>query len=337
MARSIAIIGAGQIALEVALSAFAAGWRIMICSRTRPAWREFYDEWRPYITPRDEPPKADFVVDTIAFDAADLECYDPKAITRLIVISSASVYCDAQGRTLDEAAVKGWPEFGGAISEDNPTVAPGPETYSTRKMRMELAAQDRFGEKATILRPCAIYGQYSRHPREWWFVKRLLDGRTRIPLILGGSSRFQTTCARTIGLAARQAIVQELGGAYNVADRDAPNVLEIGEAILEAMRHHPQCQGARFEPVGDAGLVGRTPWSVGESMVVSSAKLESAVAEEFDGLSEFYASAVKATVHWLSEHNPDNWRAAFPQLAAYPWDLFDYAAEDRFFTARLNS
>ncbi|MEO0590271.1 MAG: reductase [Pseudomonadota bacterium] len=331
MARSIAIIGAGQIGLEVALSAFAAGWRITICSRTRPAWSEFYDEWRPYTAPEDEPVQADFVVDTIAFDAADIERYDPKAIERLIVISSASVYRDAQGRTLDEATANGWPEFGGPIREDNPTVAPGPETYSTRKMRMERAAQDRFGERATLLRPCAIYGRHSRHPREWWFVKRLLDGRTRIPLTLGGRSRFQTTWAHTIGLAATQAFEQELGGVYNVADRDAPNVLEIGEAILEAMRDHPQCKEARFEPIEDAGLIGRTPWSVGQPMVVSGAKLESAVAERFDGMSELYARAVQPTVRWLCECNPAHWRTAFPQLAAYPWDLFDYATEDRFF------
>ena len=331
MARSIAIIGAGQIALEVALSAFAAGWRITICSRSRPAWSEFYDEWRPYTTPEDNPPEADFVVDTIAFDAPDLERYNPKAIQRLIVISSASVYCDAQGRTLDEASVAGWPEFGGPIREDNVTVAPGPETYSTRKMRMERAAQDRFGDRATIFRPCAIYGRHSRHPREWWFVKRLLDGRTRIPLMLLGRSRFQTTCAQTLGLATRQAIEQELGGVYNVADRDAPSVLEIGEVILEAMPHHRRPKGVRFEPIEEAGLIGRTPWSVGQPMIVSGAKLESAVAKEFDGLSELYARAVPPTVKWLCEHEPAHWRAAFPQLAAYPWDLFDYEAEDRFF------
>lgn len=33
---------------------------------------------------------------------------------------------------------------------------------------------------------------------------------------------------------------------------------------------------------------------------------------------------------WLADLNPADWRAAFPQLAAYPWDLFDYDAEDRF-------
>ena len=33
-------------------------------------------------------------------------------------------------------------------------------------------------------------------------------------------------------------------------------------------------------------------------------------------------------VEWLVEYNPADWRAAFPQLTVYPWDLFDYAAED---------
>ena len=35
-------------------------------------------------------------------------------------------------------------------------------------------------------------------------------------------------------------------------------------------------------------------------------------------------------IEWLAKQNPSDWCSAFPQLAAYPWDLFDYEAEDRF-------
>lgn len=151
--------------------------------RSRPAWFQFGQQWRSYDNTRDPAPTADCVLDTIAFDARDVLRYDPEAVGRLIVVSSASVYCDAAGRTLDEGPVGGYPEFAGPITEDQATVAPAPATYSTRKIRMEEAATVRFGLHATILRPCAIHGPWSRHPREWWFAKRLLDNRPRIPLV----------------------------------------------------------------------------------------------------------------------------------------------------------
>jgi hypothetical protein len=51
----------------------------------------------------------------------------------LVVVSSASVYRDAAGRTLDEAAASGFPELPVPIPETQPTVEPGAATYSTRK------------------------------------------------------------------------------------------------------------------------------------------------------------------------------------------------------------
>ena len=100
----------------------------------------------------------------------------------LIVISSASVYRDAEGRSLDEAASGGFPDLPVPIGEDQPTVSPGPQTYSTRKAALEQALLENSRRPVTILRPCAIHGEGSRHPREWWFVKRILDGRREVPL-----------------------------------------------------------------------------------------------------------------------------------------------------------
>ncbi|MFU7529606.1 hypothetical protein [Qipengyuania sp. ASV99] len=233
MARTVAIIGAGQIGVAAAYAFFGAGWDITIHSRTRPQWQEFAREWREYVAGSDPAPVADVVLDTIAFDAEDMERYDPGEVGRLVVISSASVYCDDMGRTLDEGPLKGYPEFEGKITEAQATVAPGPESYSTRKRRMENRALDLFGDRATILRPCAIYGKWSRHPREWWFVKRVLDGRGRIPLIFNGSSRFQTTDVEQIAWTAVEAARRDVGGVFNVADTDSPSVIEIGRAIAD--------------------------------------------------------------------------------------------------------
>lgn len=323
MSGSVAIVGAGQIGHAVAGAYAARGWQVTLHARSRPEWSVPGAHFAPYSKGRDPAPQADVVVDTIAFDAEDVDRYDPRKVGRLIAISSASVYCDEDGRTLDEAARGGFPRLPDPIRESQNVVAPGPETYSTRKVRMETAAQARFGPRATILRPCAIHGPWSRHPREWWFVKRLLDRRTAIPLAREGRSRFQTTSARKIGEAACEAGTRDLGGTFNLADRDSPTVHEIGLAIAQAMGASTQfvlCKDATPQPVG------RTPWSIPAPFVLSSEAAWTA----FDLSAQPFALAVEPAVEWLAERRPDDWRTDFPQLAAYPWDLFNYEAEDRY-------
>ncbi len=326
MARSVAIIGAGQIGYAAAQAFCERGWDVTVHARSKPIWQNgVLCNFKRCVAGTKPAPSADAVVDTIAFDEDDVARYDPDYVGRYIAISSASVYCDAAGRTLDEARLNGWPEFSGAITEDQSTVLPGRATYSTRKIRMENKAGELFGDRTTILRPCAIYGEHSRHPREWWFVKRYLDGRARIPLIFDGASRFQTTNAEDIGYACVLVAEGNLGGVFNVADEDCPSVLEIGEVLSPNFEALPD-----FVPVSvDAG-VGRTPWSVAKPFMVSGKKLVDAGFKDQVN----YGAGVIAAAAWLEALNPTNWRTAFPQLAAYPWDLFDYEAEDRFFDER---
>ncbi|MBQ94270.1 MAG: reductase [Actinobacteria bacterium] len=322
MARSVAIIGAGQIGHAAWQCLGDTAHVVTVHARSRPDWLSgFADHFLPYALNEQATPEAEVVFDTIAFDAADIERYDPDRIGRLVVVSSASVYCDAAGRTLDEAAQNGFPELEGPITEAQPTVSAGPETYSTRKTRMEECALELFGDRATILRPCAIYGSHSRHPREWWFVKRMLDGRRRIPLACSGNSKFQTTSSGLIGDFVSSAIERELGGIYNIADGSSPSVLEIGKAISRIVGADVQ-----FEPMEGYpdNFVGRTPWSVPRPFVVDGRK-----AMKDGGLATIgYEVAAEEAVTWLRDLAPADWRTTFPQLAAYPWEHFDYAAED---------
>jgi len=326
MARSVAIIGAGQIGYAAALDCQARGWDFTIHARSRPNWFEFKPEFRSHTAGTDPSPIADVVIDTIAFDEGDVTRYDPDTIGRLIAVSSASVYCDDKGRTLDEGPVNGYPEFDGPVTESQSTVAPGPDTYSTRKVRMENAALERFGDRATILRPCAIYGRYSRHLREWWFIKRLLDGRRRIPLLFDGRSQFQTTDVEKIADIAAHTAERDWGGVFNVADTNAPSVREIGEAIAAYSG-----DAVEFVDAGRQGFVGRTPWSVPRPFMIDAAKANARLYDQgFD-----YEDHVGDQIAWAFKLDPEKWRAAFPQLAAYPYDHFDYAAEDRFLDERL--
>ena len=323
MTRSVAIIGAGQIGFSAVAAFLGPDWDIRVCARNKPSWLPGDFTFEHYELGKAPAPTADVVIDTIAYDEEDVARYDPGKVGRLIVISSASVYCDDAGRTLDEAAQNGFPEFNGPITESQQTIAPGPATYSTRKVRMENKATETFGDSATILRPCAIYGPFSRHPREWWFVKRMLDGRKRIPLAFGGDSQFHTTSAQTIGKFALAAAEFDLGGIFNLADNQAADVAQIGRAIAGEL--HSKCEFITFEGPPQ-GSVGRTPWSVPLPFIVSTEKAHATGWDDFTiypGQSGFLG--------WLEEIDPADWRSVFPQLAAYPWDLFDYEAEDRFF------
>lgn len=324
MTGVVAIIGAGQIGFAAAQAFVRSGSQVKVYSRSPPAWRVSGASHVAY--QKDLPaPEADVVFDTIAFDAEDAARYDPAAVGRLIVVSSASVYCDRLGRTLDEAAANGFPDFPDPLTETQTTVAASTATYSTRKIGMEKTAIRRFGDGATILRPCAVHGPWSRHPREWWFVKRLLDGRRRIPLAHRGTSRFQTTSTQVIANFARHAGHTGLGGIFNVADADSPSVREIGEAIAQRLG-----VAVDWVPVPHADdAAGRTPWSVPAPMILSANK---ARATGFLHAEPYARSSVDA-IDWLDDHAPPDWRHAFPQLASYPWNLFDYGAEDRFLNA----
>jgi len=326
MTRSVAIIGAGQIGHAAEYQFGFHGWDVTIHARSKPNWPDRnisrFEEYRLGEHPA---PEADLVIDTIAFDEDDVARYDPEKVGRLIAISSASVYCDSRGRTLDEAAKNGFPEFEGPVTEDHSTVAPGPESYSTRKVRMENKALELFGSRATILRPCAIYGAYTRHPREWWFVKRVLDGRSSIPLAFEGTSQFHATSVTDMASAMSHMADDGCGGVFNMVDPDALTVAQIGERIASVFDRNVDF---KLMSGGPDGRVGRTPWSVPKPFVVSGAKAE-------DMAYFIVGAGFDEAIHWLRDLNPADWRTAFPQLAAYPWDLFDYEAEDRFFDERL--
>jgi nucleoside-diphosphate-sugar epimerase len=123
----------------------------------------------------------DAVVDIVGYDAGHARQLTGLAgrIGSAVVISSVEVCENGAGRGFATMAEPGgFPQYPVPIPEDQPTVAPGEDTYRTRKAALELellAAQDEL--PTTILRPGAIHGPYSPLPREPYFVKRNLDGR----------------------------------------------------------------------------------------------------------------------------------------------------------------
>ncbi|QMW24494.1 reductase [Sandaracinobacteroides saxicola] len=263
----------------------------------------------------------DLLLNTVAFDAADTRPMLDVAgdVGTLMAISSASVYRDAAGRTLDEARVTGFPDFPVPISSQQPTVSAGPATYSTRKIAMEQALADSAHPSIVILRPCAIHGPFSRHPREWWVVKRLRDGRPRIPLAFDGTSRFQPTATSRIAAVVEAAIGRRGVTIANVADADCPDAAGLVGIIARHLGRQ-----VRVVPLAGSprGAVGYHPWCVPGPKVVADEGVTLGAEAPLS-----YAATVGPGLDWLMAQTTD-WREAFPPLAAYPFDLFDYAAED---------
>ena len=266
---------------------------------------------------------ADAVIDTVAYDEThgDQLLALQGNIGSFVVMSSISVYCDEQGRTLDEASATSFPIMPVPIPETHPTTKPGPETYSTRKVALEQRLLANATVPTTILRPGAIYGPGALNPREWWLVKRILDGRQKIPLAENGESRFTSTSAGNLAAITLSALVHPGTRILNAVDPETPTVYERCMAIARHMG--AKCDFVRLGPQPADSDVGRTPWSVRAPFVADDTAAR--------GIGyvpvETYDQGIVPMIKWLLETQARaDWREYFTDIAKY--NPFDYATED---------
>lgn len=330
MNRICIIGGSGQIGRSVTQALIDRAWQVTIVGRSLPS-HPFDHALVDYVQVDRFDSSAlknslngnyDLLLDCLSFDESDAiqlaELSDK--VGRICAISSISVYTDKKGRTLDEARASGFPDFPVPITTVQSTVEPGPATYSTRKIGMEQVLLDSSSVPITILRPGAIHGPFSTHAREWFFVKRLLDGRKKIPLAYNAESRFHTTAVENIASAVLASAEGVLPSIVNVVDPVAPTTRQIGTAIMQQL-------GVEAEIVGlpDPGYppkYGLSPWSIPKPMVCAPSDL-------FEPAGH-YGDLVGASTQYLKDHiDLENWQAQLPILAGYPFELFDYAAEDK--------
>jgi nucleoside-diphosphate-sugar epimerase len=266
----------------------------------------------------------DLVVDVIPFEATHAEQVLGLDTGALVAISSASVYADEQGRTLDEAqGVDDFPDFPVPIPETQPTVEPGDETYSTKKAKIEGILLENGRVPAAIVRPCAIYGNGDRMGREWFFVKRALDRRPHVVLTNRGAGQFHTTASENVGELVRLLADQPRTGAFNCGDPDPPTVLEIARAIGETAGH--RFAEVLLEEPASRGDVGQTPWSAPKPLLIDMAKAERELGYR---PAITWAEALPRQVHWLIDATRDrDWREVLTRGAEYL--KFEYEAEDR--------
>jgi nucleoside-diphosphate-sugar epimerase len=273
---------------------------------------------------------ADVLVDVIPFTPDDGEQLVAlgERVGAIVAISSASVYTDAEGRSLDEATRPDeLPRLPVPIPEGQPTLQPGAATYSTGKAAVEHALLERSTVPATVIRPCAIYGPGDRQAREWHFVKRVLDARDRVVLAYEGRSRFHTTSSENLGELIRCCAERPSIRALNCGDPDPPTLLEISRAIAVALDHEWAEVLLPGEPDGN---LGRTPWSVPDSHPFV---VDMSAAEREAGYRPVvrYEEGVQAACEWLVDATlHQDWREVLPAHARHYGDLFDYAAEDEY-------
>lgn len=338
MGRTALIIGgSGQIGQAVAIRLLADGWSVIAAQQHPQALPAglVAAGVRPVALDRDAPGAVaravvggvDALIDTVAFDETHgSQLLQIQAdVGALVVISSGSVYRDRQGRTLDEAAGGGFPDFPVPIGEDQPTVAPSDANYSTRKSGLEELLLDGARTPVTILRPCAIHGPGSHHPREWFFVKRILDGRRSVPLAWNGQSRFHTSATANIAELIAVCLATPATRVLNAADPEALTVSAIAQAIADVYDYDLALRPFEGPPVGG---VGAHPWCLPKPLVVDMSR---ALALGYLPVTD-YRQAVGAACRSAEAAAASG--VAFPE---YITAMFDYPAEDGFLAGRAGA
>jgi nucleoside-diphosphate-sugar epimerase len=276
---------------------------------------------------------ADLVVDCICYTAADAEKLLPlaRAAGSTVMISSKAVYVDGAGHHTNSDVA---PRFDGPVSEAQPTMAPGygdydsREGYGANKVAAERVLLD-SGSPVTVLRPSKVHGPGALRPREWVFVRRVLDRRPAVFLARRGAAVDHTTAAANIAALIEVAAAKPGRRILNSADPDAPSAVEISRVIAGQLGH-------AWDEVllgDDAGeALGSHPWDARYPIVLDM----TAAAELGYVPAGDYASTVADEVKWLVRAARDAGAGGLPRGfdAEYFESFFDYAAEDRYLRER---
>jgi nucleoside-diphosphate-sugar epimerase len=334
MPCALVLGGTGAIGWATARRLLAVGWQVDLAARDPAHFASALGDVgaRFMVAHRDNPAElrgalgdgADLLVDCVCYTTADAELLLPLAreSTSTVMISSKAVYVDAAGNHSNSEVA---PHFDGPIVESQPTMPAGGGDYATRegyganKVAAEQILLD-SGLPLTVLRPSKIHGAGSSRPREWVFVKRVLDRRPAVLLARRGEGVDHTTAAANIAALIELVAAKPEARVLNSADPDAPSALEISRVIARHLGH------AWEEVLLDGRELGGHPWDVDHPIVLD---MSAAAALGYQPAGD-YAATVVEEIDWLvtaaeSRPSPDD-----PFFAP----LIDYAAEDRYLAER---
>lgn len=335
---ALVIGGAGQIGLAASEALQRSGFDVTVAHRGRAHGRPAFDV-REVVLDREDTPalrKAaaghDVVVDVVAYTPAHAHQLAALAgdVGSLVVISTGSVYVDSEGRYFDVTTGDAdYPRFPVPIDEDVPTIPSG-DTYGPLKaaMERELLAVDDLA--VSILRPGAVHGPLAPKLREWYFIKRVLDGRDRVVLSRLGRSRFSTSSSANVGAVVAACALRPGHRVLNAVDEEHLSTADIARTVFAAFDREVEVFGFDGPPRGDLGA---TPWDAAHDFVCSMQRARDEVGYE----PRFtYAEAVQADIEWVlaaleaEGGGPTAWQRLFPgvvtRYGADGW--FPYALED---------
>ncbi len=337
MPRALIVGGTGLIGRATASRLLAAGWQVDLTGRNSahmPA--EIAAAGGRFVAAdRGDSDQlltalgggADLLVDCICYTAADAARLLPlvRNAGSTVMISSKAVYVDGSGHHSNSETA---PRFEGPIREAQPTMAPGdgdynsPEGYGANKVAAEQVLLD-SGGPVTVLRPSKIHGAGAQTPREWVFVKRVLDQRPAVFLAHRGAGVDHTTAAANIAALIEVVAAKPGRQILNSADPDAPSALEISRTIARQLDH--VWDEVLLDDEADEAL-GRHPWDAPHPIVLD---MTAAAELGYTPVGD-YAATVADEVAWLVDTAREN----LPQLDDdYFRPMFDYAAEDRYLAA----
>ena len=339
MPRALIIGGTGLVGRATARHLLAAGWQVDLTGRDpshlpgdiAAAGGRFVaaDRLDPGQLSAALGGGADLLVDCICYTAGHATGLLPLArdAGSIVMISSKGVYVDTAGHHANSAVP---PHFDGPVRESQPTMAPGAGDHNTRegyganKVAAEHVLLD-SGLPVTVLRPSKIHGSGARQPREWVFVKRVLDRRTAVFLAGRGEGVDHTSAAANIAALIEVVAARPGRRILNSADPDAPNALEISRTIAGRLGH--SWDEVLLDHGADKAL-GRHPWDAPHPIVLD---MTAAIGLGYRPVGD-YAATVAGEVQWLMSAACGGDRDG---ILPGPDDdffepFFDYAAEDRY-------
>jgi nucleoside-diphosphate-sugar epimerase len=341
--RALILGGTGLVGRAAASRLLAGGWKVDVTGRDRghlpldvaaaggrfvAAQRNDGDQLRAAVGDG-----VDLLVDCICYTAADASLLLPflPDIGSTVMISSKAVYVDAAGHHTNSDIA---PHFDGPIRETQPTMVPSDIDYNSRKGygANKVAAEQVLldsGQPVSVLRPSKIHGPGAARPREWVFVKRVLDRRAAVFLAHRGAGVDHTTAAANLAALIETVAAKPGRRVLNSADPDAPSGVQIARAIARQLDHD-------WEEIlldDDADLtLGAHPWDAAHPIVLD---MTAAGELGYTPVGDYATTVAEAVVWLLAAANGGEGAANLPG----PDDeffapLFDYEAEDRYLAAR---
>lgn len=345
MARALILGGTGAIGRATARRLIESGWQVTVTGRKPAALpialsaagatfitSDRQDHDRLLASLGDAP---DLLVDAVCYTAADATALLPmvREAGSTVMLSSKAVYVDAAGNHTNSDVP---PHFDGPVSESQPTMAPSDIDYNSRggyganKIAAEQVLLD-SGAPVTVLRPSKVHGAGSRRPREWMFVKRVLDSRPAVFLAAQGLGVDHTSAALNIAALIETAAAKPGRRILNSADPDAPSALEISRAIARHLNHEWE-EILLDGSTPDGETLGLHAWGFHHPIVLD---MTAAAAIGYTPVGD-YATTVAEEIDWLvaaARGGPDASLLPRPDDEFFE-ELLNYEVEDAYLDRR---